>query len=291
MLGFVLIEQPAEERARSSSFGLAALNRPTFEGITRFTRDLALLLKAGVRINDALELLSSDTEFGRLRPVVDEVRASVVAGESFADALSHHPTLFPVLYTTLVGIGEATYAPAASAMISERFSERARARAMGVFQAGMVVGGGVGIVAGSLVGGEWGWRTAFLVVGIPGLMLTLLCLLIAEAPPRLRKADTGKPKESLTFEAKQVMRSPGVFWIYAAGVLITFILAIGFFVTPALMGGPGDIMIAMLIEREVELTQNWPAAAIMTVVLLTVTLILYGLYSRFSGALEGGAKP
>ncbi|MBR0671699.1 ABC transporter permease [Neoroseomonas soli] len=76
-----------------------------------------------------------------------------------------------------------------------------------------------------------------------------------------------------------------------AGVLITFILAIGFFVTPALMGGPSDIMIAMLIEREVELTQNWPAAAIMTVVLLTVTLILYGLYSRFSGALEGGAKP
>lgn len=76
-----------------------------------------------------------------------------------------------------------------------------------------------------------------------------------------------------------------------AGVLITFILAIGFFVTPALMGGPGDIMIAMLIEREVELTQNWPAAAIMTVVLLTVTLILYGLYNRFSGALEGGTKP
>ena len=108
MLGFVLIEQPAEERARSSRFGLTSLNRPTFEEITRFTRDLALLLKAGVRINDALELLSSDTEFGRLRPVVNEVRASVVAGESFADALSHHPTLFPVLYTTLVGIGEAT---------------------------------------------------------------------------------------------------------------------------------------------------------------------------------------
>ncbi len=76
-----------------------------------------------------------------------------------------------------------------------------------------------------------------------------------------------------------------------AGVLITFILAIGFFITPALMGGPGDITIAMLIEREVELTQNWPAAAIMTIVLLAVTLILYGLYGRFSGALEGGAQP
>jgi ABC-type spermidine/putrescine transport system permease subunit II len=53
-----------------------------------------------------------------------------------------------------------------------------------------------------------------------------------------------------------------------AGVLITFILAIGFFITPALMGGPGDIMIAMLIEREVEMTQNWPSAAMMTIVLL-----------------------
>jgi len=75
-----------------------------------------------------------------------------------------------------------------------------------------------------------------------------------------------------------------------AGVLITFILALGFFVTPALMGGPGDMMIAMLIEREVELTQNWPGAALMTIVLLVVTLILYGLYSRFT-ADEKGAMP
>lgn len=67
-----------------------------------------------------------------------------------------------------------------------------------------------------------------------------------------------------------------------AGVLITFILAIGFFITPALMGGPGDIMIAMLIEREVELTHDWPMAAMMTILLLAVTLILYAVYSRFA---------
>jgi ABC-type spermidine/putrescine transport system permease subunit I len=67
-----------------------------------------------------------------------------------------------------------------------------------------------------------------------------------------------------------------------AGTLIVFILSIGFFVTPALMGGPGDTMIAMLIEREIELTQNWPRAAIMTVLLLAVTLGLYAVYSRFA---------
>jgi putative spermidine/putrescine transport system permease protein len=67
-----------------------------------------------------------------------------------------------------------------------------------------------------------------------------------------------------------------------SGSLIVFILAIGFFITPALMGGPPDVMIAMLIEREVELTLNWPAAAIMSLFLLVVTLGLFALYCRFT---------
>jgi ABC-type spermidine/putrescine transport system permease subunit I len=65
-----------------------------------------------------------------------------------------------------------------------------------------------------------------------------------------------------------------------SGSLIVFILAIGFFITPALMGGPGDVMIAMLIERAVEITLDWMSAAIMSVVLLGVTLVLYGVYYR-----------
>jgi putative spermidine/putrescine transport system permease protein len=65
-----------------------------------------------------------------------------------------------------------------------------------------------------------------------------------------------------------------------SGSLIVFILAIGFFITPALMGGPGDVMIAMLIERSVEITLDWMSAAIMSVILLAVTLLLYALYYR-----------
>ena len=67
-----------------------------------------------------------------------------------------------------------------------------------------------------------------------------------------------------------------------SGSLIVFILAIGFFLTPALMGGPGDVMIAMLIERSVEITLDWTTAAIMSIVLLVVTLILYGVYYRLT---------
>ncbi len=84
---------------------------------------------------------------------------------------------------------------------------------------------------------------------------------------------------------------PAIFWRIhlplslhgvLSGSLIVFILAIGFFITPALMGGPADVMIAMLIEREVELTLNWPVAAVMSLFLLAVTLGLFALYSRFT---------
>jgi putative spermidine/putrescine transport system permease protein len=67
-----------------------------------------------------------------------------------------------------------------------------------------------------------------------------------------------------------------------AGALLVFILSIGFFITPALMGGPGDLMVGMLIERQIELADNWPVAAIMSLALLAVTLVIYAIYSRFS---------
>ncbi|MEC5293402.1 MULTISPECIES: ABC transporter permease [unclassified Aurantimonas] len=65
-----------------------------------------------------------------------------------------------------------------------------------------------------------------------------------------------------------------------SGSLIVFILSVGFFITPALMGGPSDVMIAMLIERAVEITFDWSSAAIMSLLLLLVTLILYAVYYR-----------
>lgn len=67
-----------------------------------------------------------------------------------------------------------------------------------------------------------------------------------------------------------------------SGCLIVFILAIGFFITPALMGGAEDVMIAMLIQREIELNLNWPMAAMLSLGLLVVTLVLYAIYYRYT---------
>ena len=106
-LGLVPIETVAEEDGTAVQLaGVGFFNRPRPEDVTIFTRDLALLLKAGARLDTGLELLSDDTDIGRLRPVVLKIRAAVMSGESFADAVSQHPSFFPPIYGALVQAGE-----------------------------------------------------------------------------------------------------------------------------------------------------------------------------------------
>src|SRR5215831_14191818 len=106
-LGLVPIETVADDGAAAvSRVTIALFNQPRPEDVTVFTRDLALLLKAGARLDDALELLASDTDIGRLHPVVAKIRAGVLAGESFAEAIGKYPALFPPIYVALVQVGE-----------------------------------------------------------------------------------------------------------------------------------------------------------------------------------------
>ena len=69
---------------------------------------------------------------------------------------------------------------------------------------------------------------------------------------------------------------PGI----SAGVMLVFITALGFFVTPALLGSERQMMIAMLIEQQVSVAVNWPLASALATVLLVVTLALYFLYEH-----------
>ncbi len=106
-LGLVPIETVADEgKILDPSVSVGLFNRPRAEDVTVFTRDLALLLKAGARLDNALELLSDDSDIGRLRPIVNKIRAGLLAGESFAEAIAQHPTYFPAIYVALVQVGE-----------------------------------------------------------------------------------------------------------------------------------------------------------------------------------------
>ena len=128
------------------------------------------------------------------------------------------------------------------------------------------------------------YNTFAVVVGMTYVLLPYLVLTLYAAmksiDPSLMRAARGMGASGLYIFRRIYLPLTlnGVF----SGCLIVFILAIGFFITPALMGGPDDVMIAMLIEREVELTLNWPLAAIMSLFLLAVTLVLYAIYYRFA---------
>lgn len=73
---------------------------------------------------------------------------------------------------------------------------------------------------------------------------------------------------------------PGVM----AGGLITFILSLGYYITPALVGGPADQMVSNLISVYINRDLNWGLASALGVVLLAVTLLIYGLFLKVVGA-------
>ena len=96
-LGLIPIDSVAQETDSliKRGDGFALFSRPRPEEVTVFTGDLALLLRTGVRINEALELLAADSDIGRMCSTAKKVTAAILAGESFADAISHHSTVFP----------------------------------------------------------------------------------------------------------------------------------------------------------------------------------------------------
>ncbi|MCC0014863.1 MAG: ABC transporter permease [Rhodobiaceae bacterium] len=73
------------------------------------------------------------------------------------------------------------------------------------------------------------------------------------------------------------LTTPGLF----AGALMVFILCLGFFVTPAVLGGGKVIMVSMKIVSNIELFVNWGAASALGVVLLVLTFLILWIASRF----------
>src|SRR5579872_1657614 len=115
---------------------------------------------------------------------------------------------------------------------------------------------------------------------LPYMVLTLYAVMRGIDPHIMRAA------RSLGANAWQAFRRvylpqtlPGI----AAGCLLVFILAVGSYVTPALIGGRHDQMIAFFIAFNVNQTVNWGLAAALSVFLLSTVLALYMLYARIVG--------
>lgn len=114
---------------------------------------------------------------------------------------------------SLIGVGEAAYAPAAQSMISDSFPYDHRARAQAIFATGMILGGVVGQAFGGLTGEVHGWKFTFVVVGVICLFPCLLVVKLPEPPRRPR---------SEVVPISSLLAVPAYVAMIVAGTCITF---------------------------------------------------------------------
>ena len=108
---------------------------------------------------------------------------------------------------------------------------------------------------------------------LPFVILPLVVVMRRIDPALLRAAASlGAPRWRRFVSVYLPLTLPGI----GAGGLITFMLATGFYITPALLGGPGDQMVSASIATYVNVTLNWGMAAAISLWLLLGTLILVG---------------
>ena len=91
-----------------------------------------------------------------------------------------------------VGIGEAGCSPPIHSMISDYFPESKRATALATYALGIPIGGAIGTLAGGWIGEYFGWRNAFLIVGLPGIFLSVIVFFTIREPKRGLQAATVK---------------------------------------------------------------------------------------------------
>ena len=132
-----------------------------------------------------------------------------------------------------VGIGEASCAPAGQSLIGDLFPPERRARAMAIFMLGLPLGLFASYMLAGVIGQAWGWRAAFYVACVPGLILAVLALFIREPPRGANdaRASTVAP----TAPYRTVLRIRTLWWIILSGLLFNFnAYAINVFQTPFL---------------------------------------------------------
>lgn len=125
-----------------------------------------------------------------------------------------------------------------------------------------------------------------------GMVQILLPMMIFPLLNTMRQLDMNKVRAAEVLGANPLqvffyvylpMSLPGVF----AGFILVMISCLGFYVTPAFMGGTRDAMATMLIEQQIRQTLNWPLAAALATLLLALSGILFILYERLTQS-KGG---
>jgi predicted MFS family arabinose efflux permease len=124
-----------------------------------------------------------------------------------------------------VGVGEAGCSPPAHSMLSDLFPPSRRATALAIYSLGIPIGSAIGYIAGGWIREIFGWRAAFVAVGLPGILLALLVRLTLREPTRgywdAAEAARERP-ESIREVARFLLQLPSFLHLAIAGALHAF---------------------------------------------------------------------
>jgi MFS family permease len=172
----------------------------------------------------------------------------------------------------LVGIGESSYSTITPTLIADYFPLQRRATALGVFQAAIPMGFALGYVLGAVLAHYFGWRLAFMIVGLPGVIISIFVWKLREPKrgehdpaPERSEAVEGEPRQSWWQTTKQIFMTRDWLLSTAGYTALTFVL--GAFATWA----------TLMLARDKHMSETGAA-----VVLGSVTL-LAGAAGTFGG--------
>jgi MFS family permease len=126
----------------------------------------------------------------------------------------------------LIGVGEAGYAPGGSALISGLYPIDKRARMMGIWNASIPLGSAIGVLLGGIIAVKLGWKHAFGIVAIPGLIVAVLFLFVKDYKTvDLSFFDKGRNKVKMEKKdmVKEFITKPSVLFTYFGMAAVVFV--------------------------------------------------------------------
>ena len=205
---------------------------------------LAQDIKVELRISDAQLGMLTGTAFGicyallgiplgRLADRVNRIRlmtAALVIWSGFTVFSGLAANYFQLFLARVgVGVGEAGCLPAGTSLIPDLFPEGRRTSAMSLMLSGATVGSFLGLLVGGYVDSIWGWHAAFVVAGIPGLLLAaVIAVTMRETRPPSRLITPAQPTRentsSLAAALLTLVRRPGFMWLMLGGMCSVFLV-------------------------------------------------------------------
>lgn len=126
----------------------------------------------------------------------------------------------------LIGVGEAGYAPGGSAMISGLYPIDKRARMMGLWNASIPLGSAIGVLLGGIIAAKLGWKHAFGIVAVPGMIVAILFLFVKDYKTvdlSFYDKSSNKIKMEKKDMVKEFVSKPSVLFTYLGMAAVVFV--------------------------------------------------------------------